>query len=856
MKLRSILFLFVVALASSSTGAHAGLRGAPSQAAAFASSASAPMRQLMTTAEKKQRSLDKAAAKRAAAAKKAAAKEAAAQAKNASKAAKMAAKKAAADAKHAHKHAEPTPAPTMPPTHARVFPAGCAPGEFGHDHKQPLAGGAAPLAWMNNADGTRNRHNNFPQRIAESCCSAEAAAEEVTVGWTEFLAAQGACAQFAPVTIPCGTRVLVDGSVLDGPIELAGLYVEGALEFVDGADVELRTDFLFNCGTIAAGTTERRHESVVDIVLTNFHDVWFRGSAFGRTGFVTYGGETFLRGSSCDRPTWTRLAATAEAGTNALTVQLDDVAAETAWRVGDQLLVVTTGGQRSVDESEVATIAGFGGDDGRTVRLAAPLANKHLGCEQDGEDNVVPGGIPCVMAAEVAPLTRNLRVRGEAACSASRMCGHFLLAHTNHGTVCGVEFSNLGQKTTKGRYALHLHAGWDAAALVVRSNAIHDTHNRGIVVHAMRHVRVEDNTVFNTLGHNIMLEDGVEEHNALVHNLGVAPRSVSWGCKSSHDNSFTCGGRSDGAANSFWINNANNEVRDNAGVAHGMAFRIESRHVMGDTRLWFHPEAMKIGHNGKIKGRTRMGKFVGNVAHSSHTCFFNYPMLNPTNGREAGYENLVGWNCQKGISVKNTGSGGAMNIIGATLVGNTWGIVAHIPAAKIMVRASHIIGFGSALPFNMKKTSSNIKSLAGSVFADEQTKDWARCHGGFSNPHAAIVLGSLSQDGCDVAAPIAFPATPEQCPAGRSPVFSVSAMTGPAAVLMMTPEDLTPPGLAIGSAKEGTCTFPFVHQGATYTNCAETTAAHGVGWCSFDSIVGAGKAGWGYCSDDCDEFAE
>ena len=31
---------------------------------------------------------------------------------------------------------------------------------------------------------------------------------------------------------------------------------------------------------------------------------------------------------------------------------------------------------------------------------------------------------------------------------------------------------------------------------------------------------------------------------------------------------------------------------------------------MGDTRLWFHPEAMKAGDKGKIKQHGRMGKYA------------------------------------------------------------------------------------------------------------------------------------------------------------------------------------------------------------------------------------------------------
>jgi hypothetical protein len=365
-------------------------------------------------------------------------------------------------------------------------------------------------------------------------------------------------------------------------------------------------------------------------------------------------------------------------------------------------------------------------------------------------------GINCVMAAEVAPLSRNIHIRGEEACKDTQMCGHTIFAHTDHGTVCGVEHSNLGQRTTKGRYPLHLHMAGDAPDMVIRSNSIHDTHNRGMVIHAMRQVTFRDNTIYNTLGHNFLFEDGMEEDNKIHHNLGVVARGVNWGCKSSHDFSFQCGSRSDNAANAFWINNMNNEFRDNVGVTTGMAFRFEMRHVMGDTRLFFHPEAMKVGKRGKIKHSVRMGKFVGNVAHSSGIGFFSYPMQNPTNQRSAGYENTVVYGCNKGIHVKNTSRGGAMNIVGATLIHNVFHVTAHLPASKINIKQSHLINCptcGKTLPVNMRKTKF-IGSTEGSIFLDAYSYDYARCRGEFTNPRAKYprgVLNFLDKTGCDAA---------------------------------------------------------------------------------------------------------
>ena len=192
---------------------------------------------------------------------------------------------------------------------------------------------------------------------------------------------------------------------------------------------------------------------------------------------------------------------------------------DTAWRVGDTLLVATTDNQGPKD-SELVTITGIGSRGAaRSVTIAEPLKRAHLGCEADGEDSHVKG-IPCTLAAEVAPLTRNVRIHGEDACKDDQACGHFVIAHTNRGHVCGAELFAMGQRTNKGKYPLHLHMGGDAPELLVQSNSIHDTFNRGIVNHAVSYGSIIDNTIHNTLGHCFLNEDGVEQHNKIHHNLG------------------------------------------------------------------------------------------------------------------------------------------------------------------------------------------------------------------------------------------------------------------------------------------------------------------------------------------------
>merc|ERR1711904_217908 len=219
-------------------------------------------------------------------------------------------------------------------------------------------------------------------------------------------------------------------------------------------------------------------------------------------------------------------------------------------------------------------------------------------------------------------------------------------------------------------------------------------------------------------------EDGVEQHNRIAFNMGVLPKNVNWGCSSSHDNTFTCADRSDSSANAFWLSNPNNEVVGNIGVAAQQAFRIETRHVMGATRRDFPLEASRVGRDGKLKGNVEMGRFHGNIARSSGFGFFNYPLLNLPNGAERGYDGIVAWRNNCGVSVHNSGVLPLL-ITSAKLVENFIGIRAGTRSARIALRESQVEAASrSSLPFVMKGWSrpSKVSNCFPSI--DNYTKTW------------------------------------------------------------------------------------------------------------------------------------
>jgi hypothetical protein len=99
--------------------------------------------------------------------------------------------------------------------------------------------------------------------------------------------------------------------------------------------------------------------------------------------------------------TWTRLESTANAGVTQITLENP-----VSWKIGDEIVVATTGHRHTQSQNERHTIANVT-NGGKTLTLEAPLKYKHL-----GETLSVGGKHTLETRAEVGLLTRNVVVRG------------------------------------------------------------------------------------------------------------------------------------------------------------------------------------------------------------------------------------------------------------------------------------------------------------------------------------------------------------------------------------------------------------------------------------------------------------
>ena len=428
------------------------------------------------------------------------------------------------------------------------------------------------------------------------------------------------------VTIESGKDVLLDVS----PPALHGLTINGKLSFANNKDVELTTEWIMLHGELEIGTEKAPHTRKATITFTNNvkdEDISGMGGTTDRVdrGIMLMGGTLNLHGDR--QNTWTKLAKTAEAGSNSI-----EVLNAAGWRVGDEIVLAST--DFNPRQAERRTISAIRGN---TITLDNKLEFMHFGKITFDVDE----------RGEVAMITRNIKLQASADAEQSFYGGHVMAMNGSKMFVEGVEFNRMGQNLTLARYPIHWHLIGDAKGQYIRNAAIHDTYNRCVTVHGTNFLRVENNVTYNTVGHCFFLEDGIEHGNEFVHNLAIQTKChtskpcvptvlAAAGESANFDDrqAVRANGQaskdvllpSDNTVSSYWITNPDNVYRDNVAAGSDV------------TGFWMslpeHP-------NGKFEGteisaktwprRTPFREFKGNVAHSNYDSFMFDRNINVNN---------------------------------------------------------------------------------------------------------------------------------------------------------------------------------------------------------------------------------
>uniref|UniRef100_A0A8B9H868 Polycystic kidney and hepatic disease 1 (autosomal recessive)-like 1 n=1 Tax=Astyanax mexicanus TaxID=7994 RepID=A0A8B9H868_ASTMX len=470
-----------------------------------------------------------------------------------------------------------------------------------------------------------------------------------------------------------GQTILLDVST---PV-LKMLLIQGGKLIFDEADIELQAEniLITDGGALQIGTEDKpfQHKAIITL---HGH---LRSPEIPVYGAKTLGVREGVLPSDLHPEegipipvVWTRLAQTANSGSGTLTL-MDAV----TWRVGDEIVIASTGHRHSQRENEVRTIAAVSGD-GKTLTLTEPLRYTHLGVSVTLPDGTVFEG-----RAEVGVLTRNVVVRGSInaewsdqiqACPdgfntgefATQTCfqgrfgeevgsdqfGGCIMFHAprpNENLAIGrieyVEIFNAGQAFRLGRYPIHWHLMGDIKyQSYVRGCGIHQTYNRAVTIHNTHRLLVENNVIYNIMGGAFFIEDGIETGNILQYNLAVFVKQS------------TSLLNDDVTPAAYWVTNPNNIIRHNA-AAGGTHFGYWYR---------MHDNPDGPSYDPSIcQKRVPLGEFYNNTAHSQGWfglwIFQDYfpvkqGFCSSYTPQPAVFRGLTSWNNQKGAEWVNVGS--------------------------------------------------------------------------------------------------------------------------------------------------------------------------------------------------------
>ncbi len=439
-------------------------------------------------------------------------------------------------------------------------------------------------------------------------------APAITRAWSDAAGWPGGVVPVAGATvaIPAGDAVLLDVS----PPPLAGLTIDGSLVF-DERDLHLQADSIMVHGALHVGGSARPFAHAATITLTGSPDD-LDVMGMGRSVLGVMGGDLVLYGAA-GGPSWTRLTAHAMAGDAVLHVE-----DATGWAVGDRIVVASTdfeqweGAQgdagsrdRQVEERTVAAI------DGGRLTLDRPLDFFHVGRSE------TVGGVLVDARAEVGRLTRNVVVEGdpaslEPASDRYRFGGHLMAMGASRVRVHGVELRRMGQLGELGRYPFHLDQMGDAGRdVAITGSSLHGLFNRCVAIHGTNGVLVRDVVAYDTYGHCVFLEDGVETGNVVHRVLALMVR------RPAHGDALLPSDVAGLGPAAFWITNPDNALVGNvAASAQGAGFWYAlPEHPTGlsaRTDVWPRRTPLGVFFGNRARGNGSVGLHVDNGPTADH----------------------------------------------------------------------------------------------------------------------------------------------------------------------------------------------------------------------------------------------
>lgn len=349
------------------------------------------------------------------------------------------------------------------------------------------------------------------------------------------------------VVIPKGKILVLDVATAG----LRGLTIEGTLSTSPNKNVAITSDFIIvKGGKLQIGTAAAPHLGRATITLTG-NTTWNLPETFAMGSKVlgVVGGSLEIFGAPVNK-NWTKLAADAKPGTTTI-----KMAEAPGWRVGDQIILATS--TRKMGEYDLATVSAINGAD---ITLKAPLKFKHLGTVRS------VAGQRLDVRAEVGLLSHNVVVQGDTQSTSLKIGGHAMFMRGGNMMsgpaptiqIAHAEFRRMGQLNVVGRYPIHFHLLGKTKDCFVRNTSVRDTIQRGIVLHDVQNVSLTGNVVFNTVGHNIVVETNDTKGNVIDGNLALVNRPAT---PLQTESVFV--EQADRLPSNFWMRAADNQVTNN-----------------------------------------------------------------------------------------------------------------------------------------------------------------------------------------------------------------------------------------------------------------------------------------------------
>ncbi|MEM1277146.1 MAG: G8 domain-containing protein, partial [Pseudomonadota bacterium] len=249
-----------------------------------------------------------------------------------------------------------------------------------------------------------------------------------------------------------------------------------------------------------------------------------------------------IHAADADKESFTALATQANRNQNTITVE-----DATGWEVGDRIAITST--NRWNQQHEEFTIQAI---DGRTITLDGRLKFEHM-AETRTYDNGLTGADrnewEVDMRANVALLSRNVTIQGDADSVQDGFGAHTMIMHGAMQHIDGAEFTRVGQEDILGRYPIHWHLNGDSEGQFVTNSSIHHSYQKGATIHGTSNLLFENNVIFDHIGHGVFLEDGAETGNQILGNIVFGTKKSATGLPIPSDRD---------EPTSFWIENPEN----------------------------------------------------------------------------------------------------------------------------------------------------------------------------------------------------------------------------------------------------------------------------------------------------------